>query len=440
MTLQTPPSLSEPEIDAGDDKHHTLTVLNNSDERFKEIAIDFNNAGMNVTQVEMLANKHLWKRYATEREMILEQRKKSDPDFKLNERYLYHGTTMKKSYICDEGLDSRMSNEGCFGKGIYFSDFPKKCVKYAKKGNGDESYILLARVILGVPKVYPRGQKARALKREPEKEEPYTGHRFYDSVEGCPVNHKEFVVYESRRALVEGIITFTVEKKEKKEKKAKVNPVLFEDEEDSSNFNNLDGDHSESDNDADDKDGTAYCTGDSSSDDEDRAGDDKGGFDKESSSSDEDSETSDSDVEDSRLIKTKDELEQLLVQKRRQFSDSTGLTDEFDVECYLLRGGMDVTAAIRIYEDKKAAGFPESEDDDDDSFSDVPTQDHPLPGSEGWKALSKEDQEVFIECQIDDFLNITGLDPVEERGFARKCLSAVNMNLDHAVLAYYEDF
>ena len=46
-------------------------------------------------------------------------------------------------------------------------------------------------------------------------------------------------MYESRRALVEGIITFTVEKKEKKEKKQ---ITVFEDEEgDPNGLNNLDG-------------------------------------------------------------------------------------------------------------------------------------------------------------------------------------------------------
>ncbi|GFR81892.1 poly [ADP-ribose] polymerase [Elysia marginata] len=437
MTLQTPSPLTEPKADADDGKHHTLTLLSDSDERFQEIAIDFKNAGMRVTQVEMLANGILWKRYATEREMILEQRKKTDPDFKLNERYLYHGTSMKKSYICDEGLDSRMSNEGCFGKGIYFSDFPKKCVKYARKGNGDESYILLARVILGVPKVYPKGKKARALKREPEKEEPYTGHRFYDSVEGCPVNHKEFVVYESRRALVEGIITFTMEKKEKAEKKSKQKS-----EEASNNLNDLDGNVSEDGNDTDsDKEDNRACSGESSSEDEDEAGNKKQDSDTDSSGSDQDSNTSDSDDDGPGRFKTEDDLEQLLVQKRRQFEDGTGEKDEYEIERFLLRGGMNVTAAIKIYEEKKAAGFPESEDDDDDDDDDdedLLNRNHPLPGSEGWNSLSKEDQEVFIEGQIDDFLLIVDLD-AEQRDFARKCLSAVNMNLEHAVLAYYED-
>ena len=66
----------------------------------------------------------------------------------------------------------------------------------------------------------------------------FSHHRSF-FMQGCPVNHKEFVVYDNRRALVEGIITFTVEQKEKKAKK-KPEPVE-EKEEDLDNFNNLDG-------------------------------------------------------------------------------------------------------------------------------------------------------------------------------------------------------
>ena len=77
MTLQTPLPLTEPEAEASDGKNHILTVLDESDQRFQEISIDFKNAGMSVNQVEMLQNGILWKRYVTEREMILEQRKKT---------------------------------------------------------------------------------------------------------------------------------------------------------------------------------------------------------------------------------------------------------------------------------------------------------------------------------------------------------------------------
>lgn len=38
----------------------------------------------------------------------------------LNECYLYHGTQANKLDLCEEGLDSRLSFQGCFGRGIYF--------------------------------------------------------------------------------------------------------------------------------------------------------------------------------------------------------------------------------------------------------------------------------------------------------------------------------
>jgi hypothetical protein len=37
-----------------------------------------------------------------------------------NIRYLYHGTSVEKDRICEEGLDQRLSRMGYFGKGIYF--------------------------------------------------------------------------------------------------------------------------------------------------------------------------------------------------------------------------------------------------------------------------------------------------------------------------------
>ena len=41
-------------------------------------------------------------------------------DFSLNEKYLYHGTRANRLRLCEEGLDHRLSYQGCFGRGIYF--------------------------------------------------------------------------------------------------------------------------------------------------------------------------------------------------------------------------------------------------------------------------------------------------------------------------------
>ncbi|GFN82456.1 NADP dehydrogenase [ubiquinone] iron-sulfur protein 7, mitochondrial [Plakobranchus ocellatus] len=276
--------------------------------------------------------------------------------------------------------------------------------------------------------LYPKGQKARALRREPEKEEPYTGHRFYDSVEGCPRNHKEFVVYESRRALVEGIITFSVEKKKKE--KVETDAFFTDDLDD---VNDLNANDTDSDNQSEPGGDVEGALSNLSSSDDDEGGDDKyKGYD--SSDSSETTDSSDSEAGRLRFF-TSDEIDQILIQKNRQFGDATGVTDQLEIERYLLRGNMNVDEAVKIYEEKKAQGFPESESEEE--WEDPFAHNHPLPGSEGWDQLSEEDQKAFIEGQIDDFILITGID-VDEREVARQCLTAVNMNLDNAVLAYYD--
>lgn len=105
---------------------------------------------------------------------------------------------------------------GYFGKGIYFSDNPLKCVHYSDdpaKKNPEEAYILKCRVILGDAKVFAKGCYDTTLKREPEKDVTAHGWRYYDSVVGCPKDFNEFVVYENRRAMIEYIISFQVDRK-----------------------------------------------------------------------------------------------------------------------------------------------------------------------------------------------------------------------------------
>lgn len=184
----------------------SIVELFPGDTEYDQIDQELTEAGIEITKLERLENTDLLHRYQSEIQHIKQRRPK---EFKLNSRYLYHGTKVDKLRICEEGLDQRLSRMGFFGKGIYFSDNPLKCVHYA--GSGDdlqESYILKCRVILGDSKVYKDGQYDTSLKREPEKETPTGGYRFYDSVVGCPKDFNEYVVYENRRAMIEYIITF----------------------------------------------------------------------------------------------------------------------------------------------------------------------------------------------------------------------------------------
>ncbi|XP_069132372.1 uncharacterized protein [Argopecten irradians] len=176
---------------------------------YDKIEDEFKETGIKITKIERIQNMYLLDRFKSEMEDTARRR---HPGFDLNIRYLYHGTKADKTRICEEGLDQRLSRMGYFGKGIYFSDNPLKCVYYTENmdGSGD-AYILKCRVILGDSKCFPEGQHDTSLKREPEKENVKPGMwRFYDSVAGCPRDYNEFVVYENRRAMIEYIITFKI--------------------------------------------------------------------------------------------------------------------------------------------------------------------------------------------------------------------------------------
>jgi hypothetical protein len=108
----------------------------------------------------------------------------------LHERPLFHTTGATTETIFQEGFDSRLSKQGCFGRGIYFSDDPKKCDKYWR-GQSDARVMFSAQVLLGEAKVFPRGQNDCSLTREPA---------HHDSVRGHMSVGDEFVVYQNARA------------------------------------------------------------------------------------------------------------------------------------------------------------------------------------------------------------------------------------------------
>ncbi|KAH9505164.1 hypothetical protein Btru_058861 [Bulinus truncatus] len=400
---------------------YSLQELNPKDRAYKEIQIDFENAGLTVILVEKLYSAHLCQQYLTERKLILDRRLSRDPDFKLNEKFLYHGTSAKKSYICEESLDSRMSKQGCFGKGIYFSDYPKKCLKYAEKGGGNEHFILLTRVILGESKVYPKGAKQKDLVREPEKEAPCIGHRFYDSVQGCPVNHKEFVVYDNRRVLVEYVITY---QKSDKAKVGQTDSVKFEKLKAS---NNSDSDSSLSDDD---------CGNNSDS--------ETGGNTTE-------------EEEDNIIVRPvytakaapknilSDEVnyEELLNQKKAEFTKLTGVTDDNVIDHCLLRGNMDLDEALRLHRDQgnNIIDLPLPEvprEFEETIMKEAGRPSYPEPGSNAWSALSEDEKEVIISTFLEDFLYVTGLTETDT-SYAKERLASTGYNLDLAIVAHYED-
>ncbi|KAL8563971.1 hypothetical protein ACOMHN_025302 [Nucella lapillus] len=211
---------------------YCLVSLSPMDREYSAITVDFEEAGLKVVSVERLQNTMLLERFNHEKEHLLKLRppgemgdaclfcffchllKLRPPDFELNERYLYHGTQANKHCLSEEGLDHRLSFQGCFGRGIYFSDNPRKCMQYATStsnslhSRGTSPMMLVCRVLLGESKVYDHGIKNSNLKREPEKPRAKGGWKYYDSVQGIPVDYPEFVVYDNRRSMIEYIVTF----------------------------------------------------------------------------------------------------------------------------------------------------------------------------------------------------------------------------------------
>lgn len=88
----------------------------------------------------------------------------------LHERALFHTTGATTETIFRDGFDSRLSNAGSFGRGIYFSDDPKKCDHYWRGHSKDTRVMFIAQVLLGEAKAYPRGQSDQHLTREPERD------------------------------------------------------------------------------------------------------------------------------------------------------------------------------------------------------------------------------------------------------------------------------
>lgn len=161
-------------------KAHRLVKIEPGLDIYDQIEQEFQKVNIGIKKIERLESVRQLRRFKSEMEDIQSHRKSG---FDLNIQYLYHGTNVDLERLCEEGLDQRLSRMGYFGKGIYFSDNPLKCVHYSEDCSGpSEVYILMCRVILGTSKVYSAGCYDTTLKREPEKEDQSDGWRYYDSV------------------------------------------------------------------------------------------------------------------------------------------------------------------------------------------------------------------------------------------------------------------
>ena len=96
-------------------RYHVLSV-NSSSTEFSKVTQRFG-TGYEVRKVYRIQNDHLWKRYKSEKQLLLND---ASEGYKLNEAWLFHSTRASLQDICEEGLDPRLSRTGNFGRGTYF--------------------------------------------------------------------------------------------------------------------------------------------------------------------------------------------------------------------------------------------------------------------------------------------------------------------------------
>lgn len=94
-------------------KYHLMDVAYDCAE-WGVVSAPLTRDGFTVSRIQRVQNETLWQRLCYEKQLMLRDRQD------VNEQLLYHTSRSAISIICEEGLDVRLSRNGCFGSGIYF--------------------------------------------------------------------------------------------------------------------------------------------------------------------------------------------------------------------------------------------------------------------------------------------------------------------------------
>ena len=145
-------------------------------------------------------------------------------DAKINEVLFIHGTTSDKTeQIASFGFDERLAHQrGLYGQGVYFTDQSCKALQYSgavNKWQGPgEGYFIIARVILGHPKMATGPLKNTKVEPPVDPADPSKG-RFHSVIAkpGIPTGtwqrrqvHREYVLFNGAQAYPEMVVHFKV--------------------------------------------------------------------------------------------------------------------------------------------------------------------------------------------------------------------------------------
>ena len=155
----------------------------------------------NILKIERVQNKWLWKCYLNRKKLLREK------GVEENEKWLFHGTRTtqpEQIYNGEFGFDTRHSNAGSYGVGIYFAvnaSYSKPGYCYRNK-DGSLSFFYV-KVALGDTIAINPNPAIRIPPEKPKKNN-FAVER-YDSVNG---GNQMYIVYENSRAYPHYYITF----------------------------------------------------------------------------------------------------------------------------------------------------------------------------------------------------------------------------------------
>lgn len=201
----------------GDKKFECVEVSLDSDE-WKGIETEFKKTleKFKITKIDRIENKYIWKHYSEEQNYLKETKKRE----LLNEVQLWHGTrglgNLCSIYNGDKnGLDVRYSNDGMWGRGIYFAQNASYSHNYANVNTATgERVFFYCSVLLSD---YIALASDKTLKMPPLKTNAASSENSnlehdmdrYDSVKGNTNGSDVFIVYENEKTYPAYKITYS---------------------------------------------------------------------------------------------------------------------------------------------------------------------------------------------------------------------------------------
>ena len=154
--------------------------------------------------LERVQNHILWQRYSLEGRQMLEKN-----DGKLEEKFLFHGTTKTDPYKIaksESGIDFRCSSQArqlMWGSGAYFAVKASYSDQYSYKLPDGKRQMLIVSVFTGHSYDYGRTKNSK-LTRPPER----VSGKLYDTVHGYSGESDIYVVYDHSKSYPAYVVTY----------------------------------------------------------------------------------------------------------------------------------------------------------------------------------------------------------------------------------------